>query len=214
MDKQFKRPDFFIPDSFRLNEDPEIWKPVPGYRLYEVSNLGRCRSKAQGKYLIPYKYPRGYQTYSMKPDKGACRYVYVHRLVALAFHDNPLVLKVVNHIDGNKENNLPDNLEWCSYSHNAKHAIRTGLNWMPATNEENNSNAILDRNKVVEILKIHIVCEISTKRIAEMYGVEKSTIGYIIKGKLWPEVHNLFYSQLSNGNKKRFKRYFIVKDGN
>ena len=51
----------------------------------------------------------------------------VHRLVALNFIDNPNNYPVVNHIDGNKQNNNVTNLEWCTYSYNNKEAYRLGL---------------------------------------------------------------------------------------
>jgi len=53
---------------------------------------------------------------------------YAHRLVAEHFINNPNLLPVVNHIDGNKLNNNIYNLEWASYSDNMKHfhnAIKT-----------------------------------------------------------------------------------------
>lgn len=53
--------------------------------------------------------------------------VYIHRLVATAFCNNPFGYKEVNHIDGIKENNTASNLEWCSRSQNNKHAFQTGL---------------------------------------------------------------------------------------
>ncbi len=53
--------------------------------------------------------------------------VYIHRLVATVFCANPNCYKEVNHIDGNKENNRAENLEWCSRSENNKHAFRSGL---------------------------------------------------------------------------------------
>lgn len=51
----------------------------------------------------------------------------LHRLVAEHFIPNPDNRQYVNHIDGNRYNNMADNLEWCTHSHNMKHAYRTGL---------------------------------------------------------------------------------------
>ncbi len=50
----------------------------------------------------------------------------VHRLIAAAFHGEGGE-RHVNHIDGNKTNNHPENLEWCSRAGNMAHARRTGL---------------------------------------------------------------------------------------
>ena len=44
--------------------------------------------------------------------------MYVHRIVCDAFIPNPNNLPCVNHKDENKQNNVLDNLEWCSYSYN------------------------------------------------------------------------------------------------
>lgn len=50
-----------------------------------------------------------------------------HRMVASAFHPNPLNLPEVNHKDGNRLNNKADNLEWCTSQENKNHAAETGL---------------------------------------------------------------------------------------
>ena len=44
----------------------------------------------------------------------------VHKLVAEAFIDNPNNYKQINHIDGNRQNNRADNLEWYDSSYNIK----------------------------------------------------------------------------------------------
>lgn len=44
----------------------------------------------------------------------------VHKLVAEAFIDNPNNYKQINHIDGNRQNNKVDNLEWCNGSYNIR----------------------------------------------------------------------------------------------
>lgn len=52
---------------------------------------------------------------------------HIHRLMALAFIPNPSNKPCVNHIDGNKQNNILSNLEWCTHKENAQHAVKTGL---------------------------------------------------------------------------------------
>ena len=50
----------------------------------------------------------------------------IHRLVAISFVEGDHAL-TVNHIDGNKLNNSPDNLEWITKADNTRHQHATGL---------------------------------------------------------------------------------------
>ena len=50
-----------------------------------------------------------------------------HRLVALHFISNKNNYSIVNHIDGNKLNNVVENLEWTNYSKNRQHSYDNNL---------------------------------------------------------------------------------------
>lgn len=107
----------------------EEWRPVKGYEgLYEVSNMGRVKSLHRSQSIIMKQHMNhnGYMFLGLRKD-GTRSTKLVHRLVATAFIRNPNNYKIVNHKDGNKNNNIVDNLEWCTSSYNSKHAYRIGL---------------------------------------------------------------------------------------
>lgn len=104
----------------------EIWKDIFGFNgKYQISNFGRVKSSFKEEYKQQTR-PDGYKVVTIR-DGSYSRTVSVHRLVALHFIPNPGLLGEVNHIDGNKENNRVDNLEWCTRAENSNHAVRLGL---------------------------------------------------------------------------------------
>lgn len=120
----------------------EIWKPIEGYEgLYEISNLGRVKSiqyfnhvnnksYPRNKILKPLPNDRGYHRVDLSKFGRSKRYR-IHRLVAEAFIPNPNNFPEINHIDGNKQNNSINNLEWCTRKHNMKEAYKLGLVTLP-----------------------------------------------------------------------------------
>ena len=107
----------------------EIWKDIPGYEgLYQASNLGRIKKiwKTKETIMKPSLQKEGYLRIGLVKNSKRKSYQ-VHRLIALCFIDNIYNKKYVNHIDGNKQNNNADNLEWVTASENLKHAYDNNL---------------------------------------------------------------------------------------
>lgn len=103
----------------------EIWKDIPNYKGYQVSNLGNVKNVNTEK-ILKGGIKRGYREVILIKDNKR-KYKLVHRLVAETFIPNMNDYPQVNHIDGNKLNNNISNLEWCTRSENMKHAYKIGL---------------------------------------------------------------------------------------
>ena len=115
----------------------EIWKDINGYEnMYQVSNYGRVKSlnrivksswgtpkMLNEKIIKEIIDSLGYSRLSLSKN-GKVKAHKIHRLVAEAFLEGN---GVVNHIDGNKQNNNVLNLEFCTAKQNNAHAIKNNL---------------------------------------------------------------------------------------
>lgn len=124
-----------------MQSNPEQWKPIPGHEgRYEVSDLGGVRSLPRDVYWMTrwgtvgcrqHKggriFPDPHHTGYLQIKLGGPKIYRIHQLVAWAFNGPQPKGTVINHIDGNKLNNSPSNLEYISSLENVKHAHRTGL---------------------------------------------------------------------------------------
>lgn len=107
----------------------EKWKAIENTNgLLEVSDAGRVRSWLRGTpYVLKAQSDKkGYLRLRVTINREKRSYK-IHREVARAFLPNPQNLPQVNHIDGNKNNNCVNNLEWVTNKENANHAIKSGL---------------------------------------------------------------------------------------
>ena len=108
-------------------DDEEQWKEWPRDSRIMVSNKGNVVSHKRGEpYPLKVSYTNsGYQI--VGAVSGSNKMQYVHRMVADTWIDNPNHYKEVNHINGDKDDNSVENLEWTTRSQNVLHAYRTGL---------------------------------------------------------------------------------------
>lgn len=120
-----------------IKNESEIWRALPDVLGIEVSTLGNVRTLdrvissekmtcfKKGRVLKQQKNNKGYPIVSIPVDEKWTKKT-VHRLIAKAFIPNPEELPMVNHKDGNRENNHIDNLEWCSASYNSRYREEFG----------------------------------------------------------------------------------------
>lgn len=183
--------------------EKEVFRDVLGYEgLYQISNYGRVKSlerknifycglrkeylerPTKEKILNYNKSNRGYLQVCLTKEGKSKTYT-VHRLVAKAFLPNLKNKKQVNHIDGNKENNSIDNLEWVTSSENNKHAFITGLNKpynMRKVNQYDlQGNFIKQWNSITDFLKENNLNLKNSNITTCCKGKRKNAYGFIWK---------------------------------
>ena len=107
----------------------EIWKDITEYKgVYQVSDAGNARSldrtlldgrHVSGKQLVLVKNSSGYYQVGLSFN-GVTRKYYIHRLVYSTFVGEIVDGNDINHIDHDKGNNTPSNLESITHQANAK----------------------------------------------------------------------------------------------
>lgn len=152
----------------------EIWKDVKGYEgLYKVSNFGRVKSLKYGRERILKTGKHGYYlTVSLYFD-NKLKTAKVHRLVAMAFIENPDNKPQVNHLDEDKTNNNVNNLEWVT----AKENINYG------TAIQRRAKTISIPIKVIYSDGTYEVWE-SAKAFAKENNLLSSNIVKVLKGRM------------------------------
>lgn len=185
----------------------EVWKEieVKGQRL-KVNDSGQVhvpakttpftRSRSQpGKVFIatfkerilkPYKNTSGYLEVCLVHKRRRYRFS-IHRLVAIAFVPGFEEDKVVNHIDGDKINNDPSNLEWVMPGENSTHAWMTEL----VDNRGERSGLAKLNDSQVRAIRRLFTHGVSIGAIARIAQVSSAAVTKIRDHKSWAHLDNL-----------------------
>lgn len=114
----------------RYTDESKVYRRIPGYPNVGISVDGSCIDPHTTEpHVLSLSSTGYYTTWTYDGLRSVNKSIGVHRLVALAWlsesFDEPNV--IVNHKDGNKQNNHARNLEWTTFYGNNVHAIKTGL---------------------------------------------------------------------------------------
>lgn len=179
---------------------PEIWKAIPGYEgAYEVSSMGRIRSLQRlvtsrwgdgstrlhrARILILHTDVDGYRWATL--FRGAKpKNVRAHGAVLSAFVRLKREGEECNHIDGDKKNNTPENLEWVTARENTAHAFRTGLRRPMRAGGHAQSKLSEEQ---VRAIRSRFDAGETQNVMAKEFKVCRQTIGNVVHRKKWRSV--------------------------
>lgn len=101
-------------------------KIITNFPDYSISTDGVVTKLTTGAILSTWTGANGYKHVDLRKDAQGYK-ISLHRLLAITFLPNLENKRTVNHIDGNKLNNVLNNLEWATDAENTQHAYDTGL---------------------------------------------------------------------------------------
>ena len=149
------------------------YETIENFPMYLACSDGYIINAKTGKILVGEIKKTGYREVTMTDADGSPRYVLLHRIIASCFCKKSDKADEVNHIDGNKDNNAADNLEWVSHNENLKHAYENGLREndvsakkVIATNMENGEEIVFS----------------SIYKAARFFGISQGNICLCCKG--------------------------------
>ena len=194
-------PKQFVPD---IDESIEEWKEYCGYK---VSSEGRIIG-INGNEIKGVLHKDGYRFIWF-----CGKIVPMHRVIAECFCEGYKPNLVVDHKDGNKQNNKAKNLEWVTQRENI---IRARENNLQPTSTKTYSGKLTEeeRNQVKELYDSG---EYSQRELGKMFGVSKSVIAGVVNNKYSysggrPNLYQLIAKPLVNNLNRYRDEYFETDD--
>lgn len=179
----------------------EIFKSIPSFPDYSVSNFGRVKTNSrklryvhavtgqehfrltEERFLkVQFNGRTGYKFYQLYRQKKMYNRP-IHTLVAETFLKKKPFHSTVNHKDGNKHNNVVENLEWCTNEYNHHHATATGL---VAKGERVGTSKLNERT--VYAVKWFLAKGITHTELSKAFQVSRATVSLISENKIWRHI--------------------------
>jgi len=159
-------------------------KIIPGFEPYAADDLGNIWNTNLGIKMALFPTSAGYLGLNLRVTNKKRRFGLVHRLVASAFYGFHEDLHV-RHLDNDKLNNKPDNLQWGTRKENMADKKENGT-W---PNGERNGNHKLKERDVLQIKQL-LEDGYTQADVARKFGVQAPAIYKIVHGLHWAEVYN------------------------
>ena len=204
--------DLEIAEGFKLIDLDDVKK-----NMYYISEDGKIYSTFLNDFLKPRHDKNEYLELGLSTGQSKKRKLWkVHQLVAKVYLGNPpeyMKDPTVDHINGNIFDNNYRNLRWMERGINSSIRHNKGVG-------EQNHEAKLTEEQVIEICEVLIQNEKSLKEIADLYGVDKSTISNIKRKKSWTHLTKCYNFNIKKQKNKqenlvqREEIYNLLKNGN
>jgi hypothetical protein len=159
----------------------EEWRQIPEWPRYDISSIGRVRSRKSGCILKPYKNKNGYHEYKLGSGiSDSFKNIRVHVLVCSIFHGpKPSPKHEVAHRNGNGSDNRASNVRWATRIENCADTIKHGR----TTRGSKQPTSILTEEKVRMIRKLSKYK--AGKDLARIFSVSRQTISSILTKENW-----------------------------
>lgn len=161
------------------------FRNIPGFPRYLAGNDGTIWSEKR-KLLLRTRFHRRYPTLTIRREDGRWITVNVHVLVALAFHGPKPEGYECRHLNGDRNDNRPENLSWGTHKQNAEDAIRHGTTLRGVRHPR--AGAKLTDHAVREIRQC-ANAGMKNRILAMMFGVSPRTIRTVVQREAWRHVN-------------------------
>ena len=172
----------------------EIWKGlIYGGKDYsewiEISNLGRVRNPKTRTIRKQNLLKTGYYFVSFSMGSREKKKTFrVHKGLAETFIPNPENKPQVNHIDGNKQNNNLENLEWVTNRENVKHAYEVGLTDPTSWNRRRNAKLTDEQVRFIRENYIPRDKKYNSCTLARKFDMHPMTIRQLLNYETYKDV--------------------------